>query len=195
MGNIKALAVTLLMSIPASALAVPVLVGDADSVDGILGLEIDGALYDVTFSQGGTSYEQFFGTDTPTFLGDASDLSAPTAAAAAIEAFLTANSVTGITNLVPGDPANPLFVLFIPAFIDEFPGPDLVSAVNLVFNSGTWTSGGQGRTGSQVTTQTNLAWVRFDAITVPEPGTLAIFVTGLAALGLWRPRRRNRGAT
>lgn len=194
MGKIKALAVTLLMSVPASALAVPVLLGEAGSAAGILGLEIDGALYDVSFSQGEATYEEFFGSDVPTFLSDPSDLSAATAAAAAIEAFLTANSVTGITNLIPGDPANPVLVLFIPVFIDEFPGPDLISAVNLVFNSGTWTSGGQGRTGSQVVTQTDLAWVRFDAVVVPEPGTLGILVIGLVALALRRPRRPHRAA-
>ena len=153
--------------ISTSATAVPILVGPTDGATGIQGLEIDGVTYDVTFSNGATSYEGFYGTDTPTFLGDSSDLSGPFAAAAAIADFLNANSVTDISNMGALNPGDPFRILFIPAVIDINVGPDLVTAANVVYPGTTWGSGGTGRTGSETTSQTSLAWVRFDAVTVP----------------------------
>ena len=172
-----------------SAFAVPILLGPQDSATGILGLEIDGALFDVTFSEDETSYEDFYGSDTPTFLGDSSDLSAPTAAAASVGDFLNANSVTGLAGFGTITPGAEVFILFIPSFITPFGGPDQISAVNIVFRDGIWDSGSQGRTGSQATL-TGLGWVRFQPVAVPEPGTLALLSIGLFGMGLAKRKKK-----
>ena len=148
-----------LVCISRSAFAVPILQGPTDGATGITGLEISGAIYNVFFSEDETSYEDFYGGNTPTFLGDATDLSAPTAAAASIRAFLSANSVTGLAGFETVTPGFEIYVLHIPAFIDILVGPDLVSFINVGYRDGVWDSGGQGRTGSEAEFP-GFGWVR-----------------------------------
>ena len=128
-----------------SAFAIPILQGPPDGATGILGLEIDGVVYDVNFSEDNTSYEDFYGSDTPAFLADPIDLSAPRAAAASVAGFLIANSVTNLAGFETVTPGFDIFTLFIPTFIDPRSGPDLISAINITFRDGTWDSGGRDR--------------------------------------------------
>ena len=81
------------------------------------------------------------------------------------------------------------FILRIPVFIDILMGPDLVSVVNVTLSDGVWSSGAQGRTGSQATSS-GLGWIRFDAVAVAEPSGLGLFLIGLAGVGLAKRRRR-----
>jgi len=142
-------------------------------VSSISGLEVLGTIYDVEFQV--TQFGIAFGGITPTFFGD--NDGAIAAATALASLFDSIGGIHGTT-----DGSDFLTWTLVPVSCDG--GDCFVQEANNI-GGGQWQLSAGG-VGTQLT-QTE-SWAIFTE--VPEPGTLALFGIGLAALGLTRRRRK-----
>ena len=175
LGLLSGLAFALTASV---AQAVPMLEGPPTAATGITGLEVSGMEYDVSFSVA-SSYDDLFGSSTPTFLGD--ETGAEAVRDAILDVLIT-NAVTGITNL-PTDLVNNLFVPW--ALASDTVQTKWVAQQTI--GADDWTSGATSNV-DRATQFTNVSWARFTPVQVPEPATLALLSLGLAGLGFMRRR-------